>query len=59
MNAATVRRDAAATADEREPLKMERRIGSTLYTINVYANPNAAETAEQIILRLIEREVTR
>ena len=35
---------------------MNRRIGSTNYTINVFASETAAETFEDILLRLIRNE---
>ena len=47
----------AAQTSEREPLMLRKRIGSTEYLVNVRYNPTATETLEDIILRLIEREV--
>ena len=35
---------------------MNRRIGSTNYTINVFASDTAAETLEDILLRLIRNK---
>jgi hypothetical protein len=61
MTTTTVRKDAAKTAvnDEREPVKLQKRIGSTMFTINVFTSPTATETAEQKTLRLIEWEVQK
>ena len=42
---------------EREPIKLRKRIGSTVYIAKVMYNPTATETAEDKILRIIEREV--
>jgi hypothetical protein len=51
---------AATSANKRsEPVKFAKRIGSTIYTVTVRFNPNATETLEQKLLRLIEREVTK
>jgi hypothetical protein len=60
MTTTTVRKGAAKTAErgfEREPVKLQKRIGSTTFTINVLTSPTATETAEQKLLRLIEWEV--
>jgi hypothetical protein len=51
-SAATTARNA-----EREPMKIERRIGSTDYIINVRFSQSARETVEEKILKLIESEV--
>jgi hypothetical protein len=53
---------AAATADshvEREPVMLEKRIGSTTFTVAIHFSDNGKETLEDKILRLIEREVQR
>ena len=39
-----------------EPIKMQRRIGSTVYEINVYFKHDAAETMNDKIQRLIRNE---
>jgi hypothetical protein len=60
MTATTVRKDAAQTAErefEREPVKLQKRIGSTTYIVNVRVSDSATETMEQKLLRIIEREV--
>jgi hypothetical protein len=71
MNATVTRKGAAMTAERkfgRKPaielgdtpnLVMVRRIGSCTFKINVYTSPNATETAEQKMFRLIEREVAQ
>jgi hypothetical protein len=38
------------------PIKMQRRIGSTVYEINVYFKHDAAETMNDKIQRLIRNE---
>ena len=43
---------------EREPTKFVKRIGSTNYVVSARFNAAATETAEDKILRLIEREVS-
>jgi hypothetical protein len=57
----TAVRSAAKTSRiaESEPVKLQKRIGSTTYKVSVYANPNATETMEQKLLRLIESEVLK
>lgn len=40
-----------------EPIKMQRRIGSTVYKINVYFSPEARETIDEKILRLIKNDL--
>ncbi|GHU87291.1 hypothetical protein FACS1894202_01340 [Clostridia bacterium] len=42
---------------EREPLKLEKRIGSTTFVVSVRFCNEAKETLEDKILKLIEREV--
>jgi len=50
--------DAAKTPErEGEPVKLRRRIGSTTYTLTIRFSKTATETAEEKVLRLIEREV--
>ena len=46
-----------AVCDEREPLTMQKRVGSTTYVVSVRFCENAKETLEQKMLRLIEQEV--
>jgi len=41
------------------PAKLQKRIGSTVYIINVYTSPTAKETVQDKILRLIESEVRK
>jgi len=40
-----------------EPLKMCKRIGSTVYEVRVYFNQDAKETMDSKILRLIKNDV--
>ena len=48
-----------AVADEREPLTMQKRVGSTTYVVTARFSYKNAETLEDKILRLIEREVEK
>ena len=40
-----------------EPLNVRKRIGSTVYEVNVYFNPDAKETMNDKIMRLIRNEI--
>jgi hypothetical protein len=42
---------------EREPLTMQKRVGSTTYVVSVRFSQTSRETMQDKILRLIEREV--
>ena len=42
-----------------EPLMLQRRIGSTIFTVNVRFSNTNTETMEDKLLRLIEGEVSR
>jgi len=51
---------AATTAPTgREPVKLRKRIGSTMFIVNVRFSDKATETMEDKILRLIESEVRK
>jgi len=39
-----------------EPLKLQKRIGSTVYSTNVYLKKDATQTMDDIILRLIRND---
>jgi hypothetical protein len=41
-----------------EPIFMRKQIGSTVYQVNVGFNPEAKETVEEKILRLIKNDLT-
>jgi len=41
-----------------EPITMKKRIGSTTYEVNAYFNPEAKETVEKKILRILKNELT-
>jgi hypothetical protein len=43
---------------EREPLTMQKRVGSTTFVVSVSFGPKCAETLEDKIFRLIKREVS-
>jgi hypothetical protein len=40
-----------------EPIAMKKRIGSTVYEVNCYFNPEAKETAEEKLLRIIKNDL--
>ena len=46
--------DAAA-----EPVKLRKRIGSTVFVVNVHFSETSAEKLEDKLLRLMEREVSK
>ncbi|MCL2004097.1 MAG: transposon-encoded TnpW family protein [Oscillospiraceae bacterium] len=50
---------ATTVSREREPLMLQKRIGSTMFTVNVRFSDTGAETLEDKIFRLIEREVEK
>ena len=41
-----------------EPVMMQKRIGSTVYTVTVHFSEKNSEAVEDKILRLIKREVS-
>jgi hypothetical protein len=53
----TVKTVAVPVQNERRPLKMLRRIGSSTYKVTIRFSDNATETAEDKLLRLMKREV--
>ena len=57
MKTRTAVTSAAATLKQAEPVKLQKRIGSTVYTVSIRFSDKTAETAEDKILRLIESEV--
>ena len=40
-----------------EPIKLQKRIGSIVYEVEVHFDPNATETLNDKILRLMRREM--
>jgi hypothetical protein len=46
----------AVVTDEREPLTMRKRIGSTTYVVSVRFSQTSRETLQDKVLRFIERE---
>ena len=51
---------AASTAcNGSEPVKLRERIGSTTFEVTVHFSNTSAETLEDKLLRLIEREVNK
>jgi len=42
---------------ERKPLTMQKRVGSTTFLASIRFSQTSRETMQDIILRLIEREV--
>jgi hypothetical protein len=47
----------ASRMSEREPVMLRKRIGSTLYLVNIRYSPSATETIQDKLLRLMESEV--
>jgi hypothetical protein len=45
-----------AVIDEREPFKLLKRVGSTIYTANVYFSSTTSETLADKILRLARND---
>ena len=48
----------ASQTSEREPLTMQKRVGSTTFVVSVRFGATCAETLEDKVLRLIKREVS-
>ena len=46
-----------SASNKTESLKIHKRIGSTLYEVHVYFNPDAKETMDSKILRLINNDI--
>ena len=42
-----------------EQLSVHKRIGSTVYEVNVYLNPDAKETMNDKIMRLVRNEAIK
>lgn len=40
-----------------EPSVIQRRIGSTLFNVNIFYNKNASETLEEKIIRLLKNDL--
>ena len=55
----TVQTAARTSAQQSEPLKLLKRIGSTTYTVTVRFSNTSNETMEDKLLRIIEREVDK
>jgi hypothetical protein len=47
--------ETTAVTDEREPMKLLKRIDRTVYTVAVHFSRTSTETLQDKILRLIER----
>jgi len=57
MTTTTAVTSAAKTPIKAEPVMLQKRIGSTVYSVSVRFSDKETETLEDKILRLIEREV--
>jgi len=57
MKTTTAVTSAARTLKQAEPVKLQKRIGSTLYEVSVRFSATSTETMQDKLLRLIEREV--
>ena len=59
MNTTAVASAVTTAPSGREPVKLLRRIGSTNYEVSVRFSSTSKETMEDILLRLVEREVNK
>jgi tRNA A37 threonylcarbamoyladenosine synthetase subunit TsaC/SUA5/YrdC len=59
MTTTTAVTSAARMPKQAEPVKLQKRIGSTVYTVSIRFSEKQTETLEDIILRLIERDVRK
>jgi len=59
MKTTTAVTSAATTLKQAEPVMLQKRIGSIVYTVSIRFSDKDAETLEDKILRLIESEVRR
>ena len=59
MTMQTQATSAATTAHKRrEPVNLQKKVGSTVYTVSIHFSKTSQETLEDKILRLIKREVS-
>ena len=58
MKTTTAVTSVAATPSEAEPIKLQKRIGSTVYTVSIHFCKTSRDTAEDKILRLIREEAS-
>jgi hypothetical protein len=49
----------ASRMSEREPLMLQKRIGSTVYSVSIRFSDKVTETLEDKLLRMIEGEVSK
>ena len=49
----------ASRMSEREPLMLQKRIGSTVYSVSIRFSDKTTETLEDKLLRMIEGEVSK
>lgn len=62
MTTTTAQKDAAVTRSDNahgEPLKLQKRIGSTVYSVTIRFSEKSTETMEDKLLRLIESEANQ
>ncbi|MDR1558451.1 MAG: transposon-encoded TnpW family protein [Clostridiales bacterium] len=63
MQAAKAKIPAVAETRDRhvhaEPVTMQKRIGSTVYEVRVHFNPDAKETMDDKILRLVRNDLKK
>ena len=57
MKTTTAVTSAAKTSIEAKTVKLQKRIGSTVYSVSIRFSDKATETLEDKLLRLIESEV--
>lgn len=59
MTTTTAVTSAALTPTEAEPVKLQKRIGSTTFVVSIRFSDKPTETLEQKLLRIIESEVDK
>ena len=52
-----IKTQSQSASNKTESLKIHKRIGSTLYEVHVYFNPDAKETMDSKILCLIKNDI--
>ena len=59
MDTTATKRTALTSPSGSEPVKLRKRIGSTVFLVNVHFSETSAEKLEDKLLRLMEREVNK
>lgn len=59
METTAVKSSASTSPRGSEPIKLRKRIGSTVFIVNVHFSETSTEKLEDKMLRLMEREVNK